>query len=114
MKKREEIITNLKIWNIETLPFGMNRALVRLPECGTCSVVWSDNENGWEHVSVAPKKQFHIPSWNDMCALKDMFFNDEEEVYQIHPKRSEYVNLQSNCLHLWKPIGHEISELVIK
>lgn len=46
--------------------------------------------------------------------LKDIFFDDEEEVYQIHPKKSEYVNLSENCLHLWKPIGHELGELVEK
>lgn len=60
------------------------------------------------------KKQFNIPTWNDMCELKDMFFGEEEEVYQIHTKKYEYVNIQSNCLHLWKPIGHEINELVDK
>ena len=49
-----------------------------------------------------------------MCVLKDIFFDDEEEVYQIHPKKSEYVNQQENCLHLWKPIGHELGELVEK
>ena len=55
-----------------------------------------------------------IPTWDDMCALKDIFFDDEEEVYQIHPKKSEYVNLSENYLHLWKPIGHELGELVEK
>ncbi len=49
-----------------------------------------------------------------MCTLKDIFFDDEEEAYQIHPKKSQYVNGVENCLHLWKPIGHEIDELVTK
>lgn len=70
--------------------------------------------DGWEHVSVSPKHKYNIPTWNDMCVLKDIFFDDEEEVYQIHPKKSEYVNLSENCLHLWKPIGHELGELVEK
>lgn len=47
-----------------------------------------------------------------MCVLKDIFFNNDEEVYQIHPKKREYVNAVENCLHLWKPIGHELGELV--
>lgn len=63
-------------------------------------------------MSVSQKKKFNMPTWNDMCALKDMFFKDDEEVYQIHPKKSEYVNVIENCLHLWKPIGHELNELV--
>ena len=113
MKKYDEIINNLRIWDVERILYsGMHRAFVKLPECGTCSVVWSENEGGWNHVSVSPKHKFKIPSWDDMCVLKDIFFNDEEEVYQIHPKKSEYVNFQSNCLHLWKPIGHELGELV--
>ena len=47
-----------------------------------------------------------------MCVLKDVFWGGEEEVYQIHPKKSEYVNAIDNCLHLWKPIVHELNELV--
>ena len=110
MKLLKEILKNPKIWNYT--PFPMNSAFVKLPDCGTCSVIWGDNEDGYEHVSVSPKKKFSIPTWNDMCALKDMFFKDDEEVYQIHPKKSEYVNVVENCLHLWKPIGHELNELV--
>lgn len=112
MKAIDEIFETNKLWYIEpAFGFGYS-AYVKLPDCGTCSVVFSDNEGGYEHVSVSPKKQFNIPSWNDMCILKDIFFKDDEEVYQIHPKKSEYVNIQNNCLHLWKPIGHELGELV--
>lgn len=110
MKRLKEILENSKIWNYT--PFPMNSAFVKLQDCGTCSVIWGDNEDGYEHVSVSPKKKFNMPTWNDMCVLKDMFFKDDEEVYQIHPKKSEYVNVVENCLHLWKPIGHELNELV--
>lgn len=34
-----------------------------------CSVVWGRNEGGKEHVSVCGRN--HIPSWDDMCKLKD-------------------------------------------
>ena len=66
------------------------------------SVVWSPNEAGWEHVSFSPYDHSKTPSWDDMCYLKDVFFDEEEEVIQIHPKRSEYVNIMQNCLHLWR------------
>ena len=59
------------------------------------------NECGWEHVSVSPYNG-KTPSWVDMCEIKDMFWNDEEAVIQIHPKKSEYVNIKDNCLHLWR------------
>lgn len=71
------------------------------------TVVWS-TQDGWEHVSVAPKAKRIMPSWDDMCRLKDMFFEDEECVIQYHPPKSEYVNLAENCLHLWKPANGEI------
>lgn len=58
---------------------------------------------GWEHVSIAPFKG-KMPSWEDMCEVKDMIWNDDECVVQYHPPKAEYVNNMPNCLHLWKPI----------
>lgn len=66
------------------------------------SVVFSNNERGYEHVSFRPYNG-KLPDWDAMCELKDMFFDDEEEAYQIMPKKSEYVNMVDNCLHLWRP-----------
>lgn len=43
-----------------------------------------------------------MPSWEDMCMIKDIFFREDEAVIQIHPPKSEYVNNVPNCLHLWK------------
>ena len=57
---------------------------------------------GWEHVSVAPSRRNLTPSWDDMCIVKDIFWNDDEAVIQIHPPKSEYVNNLGNCLHLWR------------
>lgn len=57
---------------------------------------------GWEHVSVAPTKKRITPSWDDMCMIKDIFWNADEAVIQIHPPKSEYVNNMPNCLHLWR------------
>ena len=111
MRTYEEIMESGKIWNAKM--FGnLVGGLIKLPDCGTCSVMFGNNERGYEHVSISPKHKFRIPSWEDMCILKDIFFEAEEEAYQIHPKKSEYVNISENCLHLWKPIGHELGELV--
>lgn len=111
MRTLDEILNNEKIWNYSQV-LATDSAYIKLPDCGTCSVVWNNCEHGYEHVSVSPRKSFNIPSWNDMCVLKDVFWGGEEEVYQIHPKKSEYVNAVDNCLHLWKPIGHELNELI--
>ena len=57
---------------------------------------------GWEHVSVSPYQHRITPSWNDMCKIKDMFWDDDEAVIQIHPPKAEYINQMPNCLHLWR------------
>ena len=62
MKPLKEILENSKIWNCT--PFPTNSAFVKLPDCGTCSVIWGDDEEGYEHVSVSPKKKFNVPTWN--------------------------------------------------
>lgn len=74
-----------------------------------------DNNNGqkWEHVSVSYYDDLKkTPAWAEMCAVKDAFWNSEEEVHQIHPRESEYVHSvgnavvrKENILHLWRPVG---------
>ena len=71
------------------------------------SVIWSSGA-GWEHVSIAPYDRRTVPSWDDMCRLKDMFFEDDEVVVQYHPAKSQYVNNLPNCLHLWRPIDEAL------
>lgn len=62
----------------------------------------ASNGGGWEHVSVSMKNHNYTPSWETMCKIKDMFFNDDEVVVEFHPKKDEYVNIFENCLHLWR------------
>jgi len=61
-----------------------------------------DDEIPWEHVSVSLRDR--VPTWDEMCWVKDQFFDDEETVVQFHPPRSEYVNCHPFCLHLWRPM----------
>ena len=63
-----------------------------------------DEDNGvtWEHVSVVVRGSSKCPGWSTMCFVKQLFWDDEDEVIQIHPKRSRYVNAHSTCLHLWR------------
>lgn len=47
------------------------------------------------------------PSWEVMCQVKDVFWLPEEEVHQIHPKKSEYlhgVGRIYDVLHLYRPV----------
>lgn len=62
-------------------------------------------EGGWEHVSVSLKTR--TPSWEEMCMIKDLFWGDEDEVVQFHPKRSEYVNVHPYALHMWRIVDRD-------
>ncbi len=62
---------------------------------------------GWEHVSLRAKDYSgeRVPTWSEMCWAKDLFWDDEECVAQLHPPKSEYVNCHPNVLHLWREVG---------
>lgn len=59
----------------------------------------------WEHVSVSLKNR--CPTWDEMCYVKKLFFEDEECVVQFHPPESEYVRHHPYALHLWRVVGQE-------
>ncbi len=62
---------------------------------------------GWQHVSVTisstQRKVERCPTWEEMCYVKSLFWDNNETVIQYHPPESEYVNNHPYCLHLWKP-----------
>lgn len=60
----------------------------------------------WEHVSVSLHNR--TPTWDEMCFIKSMFWDDEDCVMQLHPPKSQYVNNHPHCLHLWRPTAQEI------
>lgn len=73
---------------------------------------------GWEHVSVSARRgaKVRTPTWAEMCFVKDRFWDAEDVVMQLHPRRSAYVNQHPNVLHLWRsrtqPIPEPPPELV--
>lgn len=67
--------------------------------------VIASNQKGWNHVSVSIKNRPRCPLWNEMNAIKDCFFSEEETIVQFHPKKSEYVNIHPYVLHLWRQHG---------
>ena len=48
------------------------------------------------------------PNWPEMCFIKDLFFDEEETVMQLHPPRSQWINNHEYCLHLWRPLDGSI------
>lgn len=61
---------------------------------------------GFEHLSVSTPRK--TPTWQQMCVMKDIFWNEDEICMQLHPAKKEYVNNHPYCLHIWKPIDKEI------
>ena len=74
-------------------------------------VIASYEPNGWAHLSVS--LQDRDPTWEEMCFIKDIFFEEEDICLQFHPRKSEYVNISKHCLHLWKPTESVIDAIGI-
>ena len=55
----------------------------------------------WEHVSVSLPTR--CPTWDEMCHIKSLFWDEDDCVMQLHPPKSEWVNNHPYCLHLWRP-----------
>lgn len=69
----------------------------------------------WEHVSVHAYRararrdiQTRTPTWTEMAFIKNLCWDAEDTVMQLHPRRSEYVNSHPHVLHLWRPTRAEI------
>lgn len=60
---------------------------------------------GWDHVSVTCKDARRCPTWEEMCWVKDLFWDKDEVVIQYHPAEKDYINNHPYCLHLFKPQG---------
>ena len=63
---------------------------------------------GWEHVSVSTA--IRCPTWAEMSFVKDLFWDEEDCVMQLHPPKSQYVNNHPYCLHLWRPTSQAIPQ----
>lgn len=83
----------------------------QIPSCHrdeVLTVIASDGL-GWEHVSVSlgpfSKK---CPTWEEMCQVKDLFWDEQAAVIQFHPPKSSYVNRHKGFLHMWRKIGAKV------
>lgn len=63
--------------------------------------VIASNGLEWDHVSVSLNTR--NPNWREMCYVKELFFEPEDCVFQLHPPKSKYISLHPFCLHLWRP-----------
>jgi hypothetical protein len=85
---------------------GNNGAFMLKLKGGQFVQVIASDGLGWEHVSVSRRDR--CPTWEEMCQVNALFWDEEDCVVQYHPPRSEYVNNHPNCLHLWRPTEGQI------
>lgn len=93
--------------------FGNNGAFVLPPLIGNRALyIIASDGMGWEHVSVHAYegKRTRTPTWDEMCYVKDSFWDAEDVVMQLHPRKSQYVNNHPHVLHLWRPTEATIPE----
>ncbi len=60
----------------------------------------------WEHVSVSARHR--CPNWDEMCLVKNLFWDETECVIQYHPPKENYISNHPYTLHLWRPIDQVI------
>ena len=105
MRDIEEIRANIRLQieeDTDARNFGhVMMGYIRLKEGAYGTFIAGFDEDGMEHVSIKLRRKA-LPSWYELCEVKDIFWKDEEEVVQIHPKKSEYVNI-TDAMHLWRP-----------
>ena len=117
MRPMREILSNPRVSNHRE-SLGFEAVDVHLRGADVLCL-FSDDEEGWEHVSVSPKGSKYerdqpTPTWDAMCQVKSIFWGKEEQVVQIHPPESQYlhgIGGSTNILHLWRPKGGDWSAL---
>ena len=53
----------------------------------------------WVHVSMSRRSR--LPSYDDMCLVKDSFIGRDRLALQLFVPADQHVNIANNCLHLW-------------
>ena len=66
------------------------------------------DESRFEHVSVSLSTEEGTPTWEEMDAVKRLFWRDDECVMQLHVPKESHINTHEGCLHLWRPLEEEI------
>lgn len=64
-----------------------------------CSASWEADGKRWMHVSMS--RHSRLPTYEDMCMVKDAFIGRERMAVQVFARAAEHVNHAPLCLHLW-------------
>lgn len=103
MKKRDEIYSSISLRMGTVIDAGEEGVAVQIPfgpATIQCIASWG---MGWDHVSITIAEQDRCPEWEEMCFIKEVFWDEDETVIQYHPAKIDYINCHPYCLHIWKP-----------
>jgi len=79
-------------------------------EDGTLNIMIMSNDPEWEHAVVTRIDK--IPSWEEMCLVKKLYWGEDVTVIQFHPRKKDYWNIHPYSLHMWKhKDGHKLPDL---
>ena len=110
MRDKDEILNDrriLKVYkNIENDKIMKLKLEIRSIKGSDKALVCFSRVLGWEHLSVSFKNK--IPSWEVMNEFKEMFWKDDEDAFQYHPIKDNYINNNEYTLHIWRPLETSI------
>lgn len=99
MKSLAAITIHPRVTIIEASSEG-GAALVKRAAGAPLRVVFS-HALGWDHVSVSLPNR--TPNYQEMKLVKRIFFEKTETAIEYHPAESDYISVNDNVLHLWRP-----------
>jgi hypothetical protein len=82
-------------------PYGENNGAFLIRRYNAYLRVRVSDGLGWDHVSVSLSTR--CPTWEEMTYICYLFFEEEEEVMQLRPAKSNYANVHKFTLHWWRP-----------
>lgn len=116
MKTIEEILNSGAVMNAKVMPVNGITVLAGqiYDRKQRINFTLGTNEDGWEHVAISVGGGRRIPTWDVMCKAKRTFWNDFEDVVQLHPKETQFFHgfpKEMEVLHLWRPADGDWSLL---
>lgn len=97
-----KLVRGPKIIDFFKLVTGMESAIFEFPLNQQCTLCSGMKVGDWEHAVIDLQDIYRCPTYEEMSALKQALFREDEIALQVHPKQSEYVNACPYRLHLWR------------
>ena len=103
MKTIAQVVNAINAVGGGIIDHGEDGIAFRLPQGLRVIFSWGMD---WEHASISRTNR--MPTWTEMCFVKNLLWADEENCMQLHPAKADYINNHQYCLHIWRPTEIEI------